>query len=45
MFTEILGAGGFFRYASGSVDFTTTAGVQSVDAGGTQVGGGLRVRF
>lgn len=45
MFTEFLGAGGFFRYTSGSVDFTTTAGVQSIDAGGAQVGGGLRVRF
>ena len=45
MFTDILGAGGFFRYASGSVDFTTSAGVQSIDAGGAQAGGGVRLRF
>lgn len=45
MFTEVLGAGGFFRYASGSVDFTTSVGVQSIDAGGAQAGGGVRLRF
>ncbi len=45
MFTDILGVGGFFRYATGSVDFTTSAGIQRHDAGGTQAGVGVRARF
>lgn len=45
MFTEIVGAGGFFRYAAGSVEFATSTGFQSIDAGGAQVGGGVRLRF
>ena len=45
MFTDILGVGGFVRYTTGSVDFTTSDGVQRLDAGGTQAGIGVRARF
>ena len=45
MFTEQLGAGGFFRFAGGSVDLPVGSTTVAVDVGGVQVGGGLRVRF
>jgi hypothetical protein len=46
LFTEMLGAGVLLRYAAGSADFATTSGSElSLDAGGFQIAGGLRVRF
>jgi len=47
-FTKMFGASAFFRYAATSVDLpapTTGGNSASLDVGGLQVGGGLRVRF
>jgi hypothetical protein len=44
--TRRFGGGLFLRYSRASVDFPTSAGgTVGVDAGGFEVGGGLRVRF
>jgi hypothetical protein len=44
--TRRLGAGAFIRFAGASVDMPTAGGgTVTLDAGGFQVGGGLRVRF
>ena len=45
MFTERWGGGFFVRYAGGSVDVPVEGGTASLDVGGFQTGGGLRVRF
>ena len=45
MFTEQLGAGVFVRWAGGSVDLPASGGAQSIDVGGVQSGGGLRLSF
>jgi len=45
LFTKTIGAGVLLRYASGSADFATSASTVSLDAGGFQIAGGLRVRF
>ena len=46
LFTKKIGAGVLLRYASGSADFATAGGsTVSLDAGGFQIAGGLRVRF
>ncbi len=46
MFTKTIGAGVLLRYAAGSADFATASGsAVSLDAGGFQFAGGLRVRF
>lgn len=44
--TKTVGAGVLLRYATGSADFATASGSSvSLDAGGFQIAGGLRVRF
>jgi hypothetical protein len=43
--TETLGGGFFVRWTGGSVDLSTNGSSQSVDIGGLQIGGGVRVRF
>jgi len=45
--TDNIGAGLLLRYAGGSVEFTEQLGGRTitVDAGGFQVGGGVRLRF
>jgi len=44
--TQKIGAGVLVRYVSGSVDLTTPSGTSvKIDAGGTQVGIGVRYRF
>lgn len=46
LFTKMLGAGVLLRYASATADFTPSSGsTVSLDAGGFQIAGGLRVRF
>ena len=46
MFTPRLGAGALVRYARGSIDFNVDAGHRvSTDAGGAQLGVGLRFSF
>ena len=40
-----LTVGAFVRYAGGSVDLSGAAGTVSLDVGGLQVGGGIRLRF
>ena len=46
LFTKMLGAGVLLRYAAGSADFATASGSElSLDAGGFQIAGGVRVRF
>ncbi len=46
MFNEWVGAGGLVRYSGASVDLNVGRGRDvSVDVGGFQLGGGLRVRF
>ena len=45
MITPQIGAGLFLRYMGGSTDIPTLGGDVSVDVGGVQTGGGLRVRF
>lgn len=46
LFTKMIGAGVLLRYATGSADFATASGSSiSLDAGGFQFAGGLRVRF
>jgi len=43
--TPRYGAGMFIRYSAASADLETSGGTVSVDAGGFQVGVGLRVKF
>jgi hypothetical protein len=44
--TPTFGVGAFFRYSGASVDMPLTGGgTITVEAGGIQIGGGLRVRF
>jgi hypothetical protein len=44
--TPRYGVGIFFRYSGASVDMPLVGGgTVTVDAGGVQLGGGLRVRF
>ena len=45
MITPQIGAGYFLRYVGGSADIPTLGGDVSVDVGGVQTGGGIRVRF
>lgn len=45
MFTRNIGIGGLVRYTRASVDLTRDGRTVTVDAGGTQVGGGLRLAF
>ena len=45
MFTRNIGVGGLVRYTHATVDLTRDNRTISVDAGGTQVGGGLRLAF
>jgi hypothetical protein len=46
LITPRYGVGGFFRFSGTSVDLPVAGGgTLSVDAGGVQFGGGLRVRF
>lgn len=46
LITRRFGAGAFVRYSAASVDLPTAgAGTVTVDAGGFQIGAGLRVRF
>jgi hypothetical protein len=46
LFTPRIGAGAFVRFAGASADLETPAGnTVTVDAGGFQIGGGIRVRF
>lgn len=44
-FTKNVGAAGFFRYAKGTATFDAAGQSIDIDAGGTQYGGGLRIRF
>ncbi|MBL8143224.1 MAG: hypothetical protein JNM38_19060 [Acidobacteria bacterium] len=44
-FTKNVGAAGFFRYAKGTASFDVAGSTTDIDAGGTQFGGGLRIRF
>jgi hypothetical protein len=44
--TPRYGVGAFFRYSGASADMPLTGGTTvTVEAGGIQIGGGLRVRF
>ena len=45
MVTSVFGLGGFFRFATGSVDIPIASDPVPVDVGGVQAGGGVRVRF
>ena len=45
MITPTFGLGGFLRFAQGSIDMESAEGVQPLDVGGVQMGGGVRVRF
>ena len=45
MLTDMIGLGGLVRYARASVDLGPGVNPQSIDVGGLQVGGGLRLRF
>ena len=45
LLNDFLGVGGFFRFASGSVDLPMGGTTVSVDVGGLQLGGGLRLMF
>ena len=45
MLNDQLGVGGFFRYSGGSVELPTGNTRTSVDVGGPQLGGGLRLFF
>ena len=45
MYRPRYGVGVFAQYVGGSVEFPFAGGRTSVDAGGFQVGGGLRLRF
>jgi hypothetical protein len=45
MFTRHIGVGGLVRYTRASVDLTRSGRTVKVDAGGTQVGGGIRLTF
>jgi hypothetical protein len=44
-FASRFGAGLLVRYVSGSAELLTSSGFLKVDAGGLQVGGGIRYRF
>jgi Outer membrane protein beta-barrel domain len=45
MFTRNIGVGGLVRYTRASVDLTRNNRTVTVDAGGMQVGGGVRLAF
>ena len=45
MWTTYIGLGGFVRFAAGSVDVPSGGGESSVQVGGFQSGGGIRLRF
>jgi hypothetical protein len=45
MFTRNIGVGGVVRYTRASVDLTRNNRTVTVDAGGVQVGGGVRLAF
>jgi Outer membrane protein beta-barrel domain len=45
MFTRNVGVGGLVRYSHATVDLTRNNRTVKVDAGGTQVGGGVRFAF
>ena len=45
MFTRNIGVGGLVRYTRASVDLTRNNRTVTVDAGGVQVGGGIRLAF
>ena len=45
LLNDQLGVGGFFRFAGGSVDLPIGNAMTSVDVGGAQLGGGLRLYF
>ena len=45
LLNDQLGVGGFFRFAGGSVDLPIGNAMTSVDVGGAQLGGGLRLFF
>jgi Outer membrane protein beta-barrel domain len=45
MFTRNIGVGGLVRYTHATVDLTRNNRTVKVDAGGTQVGGGIRLAF
>jgi hypothetical protein len=45
MFARNIGVGGLIRYTHGRVDLTRNGRTVTVDAGGTLVGGGLRLAF
>ena len=45
MIAPQIGAGLFVRYMGGFADIPTLGGDVSVDVGGVQTGGGIRVRF
>lgn len=45
MFTRNIGVGGLVRYTRASVDLTRNNRTITVDAGGVQVGGGVRLAF
>lgn len=44
-FTKNVGAAGFYRYAKGTATFDVAGSSVDIDAGGSQFGGGLRMRF
>ena len=44
-FTKNVGAAGFYRYAKGTATFDVAGSAVDIDAGGSQFGGGLRIRF
>ncbi len=45
LLTSQLGVSGFFRFAAGAVDLTSGDTSRSVDVGGAQLGGGLKLFF
>ena len=45
MVTTAVGLGGFVRFAAGSVDVPIAGDTASLDVGGVQTGGGIRIRF
>ena len=45
MFARHVGVGGLVRYSHATVDLTSSGRTISVDAGGMQVGGGIRLAF
>ncbi len=45
LMNDQLGVGGFFRYTGGSVDLPAGNSMKTIDVGGAQLGGGLRLFF